>query len=103
MLLNGRDLIKQAAEDINATKVLPFKIEVTDIENAQGDDLKNIINYFLDSIETISETKEHLIPQNVISLYNNIVDKSVNFDVIENGVDVFDIDSIVFRRTKFNE
>jgi hypothetical protein len=105
-MLDGRDLIKKATIALNDAKLLTYPITIDiDIDSAQDEILEGIINKFLDAVETIPTTKENIIPQCVISAYNNIIDKAVTFELVNNSeetVDNFDFDSIVFRRTKFN-
>lgn len=103
-MLDGRALIKKATADMNEAKLLNFNIEIdTEIDYAEGEKLTDIVNYFLDSIETVPETKENLIPSSAIHAYNSIIDKAVSFDIADTSDDEFDLESIVFRRTKFNE
>ena len=103
-MIDGRNVIKKAAEALNDSKLLAMPVSIdSSIDTATGEDLENIVNYFLDSVETISASKESSIPKIVISTYNNIVDKAVSFDITANETVPFDVENIVFRRTKFSE
>lgn len=100
-MLNGRELIKKSTEMMNATGILLKDIRLpSDIDTAQNEQLESCISYFLDCVESVPENKENLIPSYVISAYNNIVDKNVTFDSSD-ASEPFDLDSIVYRRTKF--
>lgn len=98
-MINGKELIKKAVEELNDAKILPFTVDVSNIDTADGAKLVDIINYFLDSVETISENKENIIPKYVINAYNSIVDKAVTFETAIK--ETFDIAAVEFKRTKF--
>lgn len=100
-MINGRELIRKAANELNDSKILNSIVDVSGIETASEKELSLIINNFLDSVETIPERKEYNIPKYVINAYNAIVDKSVLFD--NTSTQGFDIDAIVYKRTKFHD
>ena len=98
-MIDGRVLLKKAVEELNASKVLSFIVDVSTIDTANDEELTQIISHFLDSVETVPERKENLLPRYVITAYNTIVDKAASFDI---AVAVpFNIDDVVFKRTKF--
>ena len=102
-MLNGKELILNAVKDLNESKLLSFKVELpSTFETLDGENLENAVNYFLDSVETIPGTKETFIPKTVIHAYNSIIDKAVSFETTEDS-EPFNIDTVVFRRTKFYE
>lgn len=98
-MTDGRLLIKKAADELNNSKLLNFNVDVSSIDTSSNEELSNVINYFLDSVETVPERKEHMIPKYVISVYNSIVDNAVSFETSENVP--FNIDEVVYKRTKF--
>ena len=100
-MINGKELIKKASDELNKAKILAFTVDVSEIDNADGEKLTEIINYFLDSVETISENKENIIPKYVINAYNSIVDKAVTFETA--AKEQFDLSAIEFKRTKFHD
>jgi len=101
MMIDGRKLIADAVQELNAAKVLKFDVAVPTIDTANGPELEEIVNYFLDSVESIPENKESTLPKSVISAYNSIVDKVVTFNLSE--AEVFNIDTVVYKRTKFHD
>lgn len=103
MVSNGKELLKNALTELQKLNITTIKsnnsIELLFLDNSKTDE---IINYFLEGIESIPENKEHLLPKNILLLYNNIVDGNVSFDMQQLEDTELDIDEIIFRRTKFN-
>lgn len=102
MNTNGRELIVEACAALNEAKVLPYPITVTGVDTATGDELDNIVNKFLDDVETVPEAKEHAVPKKVIEAYNAIVDDAVVFAVPKKvTAQKINVRDIEYRRTKF--
>jgi len=104
MYTNGKELIKKAIEELVALNIVPIKIDTSiNIDTAEGEELNNAVNYFLECVETVPENKEHLISKTIISLYNDIVDNNVSFETNNKTLQVIDVDNVIFRRTKFHD
>jgi hypothetical protein len=97
--MDGRELIPKACRALNESKLLLDDISVDGIETATKKDLQMIVNKFLDDIEMIPESKEHLIPDIVLNTYNGIVDGTVVFSTIDSIPT--ELKQITFQRTKF--
>lgn len=98
-MTDGRQQVVQACSILNDSNLLFDKVSVEGIETASGPDLSNIVNSFLDNIESIPESKEHLIPEFVIDTYNGIVNQTILFKAIDDIPP--EIKKISFRRTRF--
>ena len=77
--MDGRLRVQKACDALNESKLLPTIVSVEGIEQAEGDVLNSIVNKFLDDVETIPESKEHLLPSTVKALYNDLVEENVSF------------------------
>ena len=104
-MLDGRDLIYEAVQLLNESNLIPNKkLDISAILTATGDELKDYVNQFLDYVEYIPHNKEHFIPEEVVTLYNAIVDGKVLFIGEEfEGMRIIVKDSesgIAFRRRR---
>lgn len=77
---NGRYRIRKMCDLLNQEGIVPFKINVDGIETATGKELAEIVNKFIDDLESIPSAIEKLVTHPVKVLYNALCEGTVSFE-----------------------
>jgi len=78
-MVDGRDLLKQAIDALNASGLIDKPINTKNIIAMPILELREKINEFFDAVETVPTTKEDMLPDIVIDVYNKLVDGELVF------------------------
>lgn len=81
--MDGRLLVQKACKALNESNLLLKTVSVEGILTADVADIPQYVHSFLDDIETVPSSKEHLLPPIVTQVYHRLADDDIDFGSLE--------------------